>query len=101
MTTLERLTTVTPNEEIEIKLPKIYFDFLWDKTENFLHECRYYKLHVDEYGNLIDSNNKLRYSFDEYYGYLIFSRMEFSLLNQKNQATYQKLIAEIKEVVKH
>lgn len=101
MTTLERLTTVTPMEEIDIKLPKIYFDFLLERTEDFLFICRRYNIYVDEYGNLIDSNNKLRYTFDEYYGYLVFAKKEFICLNEKNQAAYLKLKQEIKKAVKH
>lgn len=101
MTTLERLTTVSPREEIEIKLPQIYFDFLCDRTEDFLYDCRYYQLHADEYGNLIDSNDKLRYTFNEYYGYLVFAKKEYSCLNSKNKAAYLRLKEEIKKVVKH
>ena len=101
MTTLERLTTVTPNEELMVELPKIYFNFLLEKTEDFLFECRRFKVYVDEYGNLIDSNNKLRYCSFDYYGYLAFAEKEFVCLTSKNKATYLKLKKEIKEAVKH
>lgn len=101
MTTLERLTKLTSSEEAEIKLPKIYFDFLLEKTEDFFYECRKYKLYVDEWGNLIDKNNKLRYCPFDYYGYLAFAKTDYCMLNPKNQEAYLKLKAEIKEAVKH
>lgn len=101
MTTLERLTTMTPSEGIKIEVPQIYFNFLREKTEDFFYECRKHQLYVDEWGNLIDKDNKLRYCFFEYYGYLAFAENDLVYLLQKNQDVYQKLKAEIKEVVKH
>lgn len=101
MTTLERLTTLKASEEMKIEIPKIYFNFLKEKTEDFFYECRKNQLYVDEWGNLIDSNNKLRYCFYEYYGYLAFAENEFDNLLQKSQDVYLKLKAEIKSVVKH
>lgn len=101
MTIKERLTTLTSSEESEIQLPKIYFDFLWEKTEDFLHRCRKYQLHVDEYGSLIDKNNKIHYCAFDYYGYLAFAKTDYCMLNPKNQEAFLKLKAEINEVVKH
>ena len=101
MTTLERLTTLTPSEEMKVEVPNIYFNFLREKVDDFFCECRKYQLYVDEWGNLIDSNNKLRYCFYEYYGYLAFAENDLENLLQRNQEVYLKLKAEIKAVVKH